>query len=242
MVPAGTYRLSGRVLEADVVAGIPGARIEVTAGTGTGLRTASNDEGRYSLHGVSGDVEVTVTKNGYALQVLRFAVTEHLVRDARLPLLAPRPAVGGIHELRVTVDPSCGDSWPDSLRTRRYVATLEQSTNRVMVALSGARFAQDWTSPGGRFEGMVEPPGLVFHLFTEFAPYYREYPDVTEVLDGNAGWLTVGGTAVLTGQPNGFGGTLDGLFLLHAGDPFGGARELASCVGRHQFVLTRTTN
>ncbi len=244
VVPAGTFRVAGRVLEADTAGPIRHARIEVVSGTRAGLFTASNDQGAYALYGVSGPIELRVIKAGYEPQVMRLTVNNHLEADAGLVLTDPRPVVTGTYELRLTLDPSCGGSWPDSVRTRRYTAAVQQGTTDVTVTLSGARFA--WVPPngGGRLTGRVEPPGLTFDLSVERSRYYGfdDYPDVTEILEDERGWLIAGGAVVAARQPDGFAGTMDGPFAWYAGDPLGNARENNSCIGRHGFVLRRTSN
>jgi hypothetical protein len=240
VVPAGTYRVTGRVMEADIIAPVRDARVEVTAGTGAGLASTTDDDGRYALHGVGDDSEVTVSKFGYRSQVLRPAPVDHLTQDVQLVLAAPRPSVAGTYQLRITVDPMCPDPPPESLRTRTYVATLKQFGTHISVELSGARFARDFTGQVGVFEGRLEPRGLIFNLISEGWRYYSlyEYPDITEILDGDAGWLVVGGAVVAAPAANGFAGSVEGPFVLFARDPALNPPVLASCRGSHSFVLT----
>ena len=242
VVPAGTYRLNGRVVEADTGGGVRQAKVEVTSGGGSGLFTATNEDGRYELYGVNGPVEVLVTRAGYEPQMLRLSVSDHTTADARLALTEPRPAVNGTYELRLTLDSACGQTWPEAIRTRRYRATLEQTLNRVLVTLSGASFAPDWSGRRGVFEGRVEPPGLVFTLSTDTSQYYRSYADITEILDRGAGWIVVGGRAEAAVAANGFAGTVEGPFVWYLTDPLTTARENGACIGRHGFVLTRSSN
>ena len=62
VVPMGTYRLSGLVLEDGV--GVSDAEVAVLSGAGAGLKARTVD-GAYRIYGVAGDSEITVSKPGY---------------------------------------------------------------------------------------------------------------------------------------------------------------------------------
>ena len=62
VVPLGTYRLSGLVM--DDGTGVSDAEVTVLSGAGAGLTTRTVG-GAYRLYGVAGDTEIRVRKDGY---------------------------------------------------------------------------------------------------------------------------------------------------------------------------------
>ena len=62
VVPLGTYRLSGLVM--DDGTGVSDAEVTVLSGAGAGLTTRTV-AGAYRLYGVAGDTEIRVRKDGY---------------------------------------------------------------------------------------------------------------------------------------------------------------------------------
>jgi hypothetical protein len=67
VLPRGTYRLAGRVVEAGL--GIAGAAVTAIAGPAAGLSaTTPSDNGDYALYGVVGDMQVRASKSGTNLK------------------------------------------------------------------------------------------------------------------------------------------------------------------------------
>jgi len=82
VVPAGTYRLSGQVRDVERNAGVSGARVEVVAGSTTGLATTTDVEGRYRLFGVPGAIRIRVSSATSQFKQL-WPRTEPVERPAR---------------------------------------------------------------------------------------------------------------------------------------------------------------
>jgi hypothetical protein len=75
---AGTYRLSGNVMEAGVPSeSVMGARVEITKGVGTGMTDETDQHGGFLLYGVSGEIGLRVTKDGYEPAVRTITVVDH---------------------------------------------------------------------------------------------------------------------------------------------------------------------
>jgi hypothetical protein len=86
VVPAGTFRLIGRVL----VGGTPlaGATVSIASGTGTGATTTTDSDGQYRLYGVAGVVEVQIVDLKYNPLQQSVTVTSNTVADF---MLTPSP-------------------------------------------------------------------------------------------------------------------------------------------------------
>src|SRR5262245_38746293 len=125
VIPDGTYRVVGSVNEAGL-GGIPGARVEVTSGTGAGLSTIT-DGGSYSLYGVAGDARIVATKPGYRDDVRELRVTAHQVVNFSLIAGDSIPAVEGSYMLTIVSAPSCGGVLREDLRVRTYSAQVSRS-------------------------------------------------------------------------------------------------------------------
>ena len=72
VLPRGTFKVSGRVLDGEV--GVTDARVEVAVGSATGLSTLSQD-GDYGLYGISGQTQIRVSKEGYQPRIENLDVT-----------------------------------------------------------------------------------------------------------------------------------------------------------------------
>jgi hypothetical protein len=146
VIPSGTYRLSGTVLES----GLPldRASVVVVEGHGSGLATETDALGHYRLYGVRGDVAVRVSKAGYVSVTKAITVTAHDQLD--FPDLAQVNAVGtlaGAYTLTLTASSNCPTTsslftpaLPDYARRRSYAAVITQNGPVLNVAASGADF------------------------------------------------------------------------------------------------------
>lgn len=242
VVPPGTYRLTGIVSESDTPAGaLADALVEVAAGSGAGLTARTGADGRYRLYGVSGDVQLRVSKNGYQTQEVRVVVTDHLSQDVELRLMAPRSDVTGTYMLTITAASSCRDTLPEDIRIRRYTAELVQDGAHVDARLRGATFAVSGLGRGDRFRGRVDPSGVSFTLRPYLYKYYgyEQYPDIAELLPAGAGYVVLDGSAVVRGSRALLSGTLTGSYQYFRHDPAWGALPVADCDGGHEFVLSR---
>jgi hypothetical protein len=137
VVPAGTYRLRGRVFMETSPTFTPGiplvmARVEVPAG---GLSTTTDSQGRYALYGVPSDAEVRVSKEGFATAVVPVHLENH---DQQIDTTL-RSVLSGQYTL--TISPgtcSNGPPVPAHLLLRTYTAVFVQSGAQVQATLSGA--------------------------------------------------------------------------------------------------------
>lgn len=71
------------------------ATVAVTAGVGAGLTTSTGDDGRYKLHGLAGDVELRISKNGYQTHVQQYRADDHAMLNAQLRLVDRRRDLSG---------------------------------------------------------------------------------------------------------------------------------------------------
>ena len=163
VVPPGTYRVAGLVTESDDLSPVRDARVSAISGGVAGPSTTTSQDGRYRLYGVSGDVDFRVTKDGYEPLAQRQTIVDHVVMNARLTLLRPRPDMSGTYTLTIAASDECGfDTVPAELRMRRYTAVVAQRGNRLEVQLEGAAFAVSASGKGSGFSGWIEPDRLVF--------------------------------------------------------------------------------
>jgi hypothetical protein len=250
IVPDGTYRLTGRVVERG-----PGQIPIVSAAVETGdvvglpfvVRIGTELDGRYSLYGVTGAATIRVSKGGYATRIERIDVTDHRSLDFELEAATPRGDVEGHYELTVTASPACSTGLPEFARQRRYGAYIEQSDDRadlLEVTLSGARFLLGLKGHG--FVGRLEPSGrMTFGLdaYDPSYPYGYNYPDVVEQV-GDSDYLVLYGR--ITADAEDAGARIDGalrggigLWRSDIGFPHSG-RLLAECHAEdHRVLMTR---
>ena len=87
VLPMGTYRLSGLVVDDGI--GVSDAEVVVLSGAGAGLTTRTVD-GVYRIYGVAGDSEIKVYKAGYQNARELLDVSGHAVLNFTL---TPEPAV-----------------------------------------------------------------------------------------------------------------------------------------------------
>jgi hypothetical protein len=238
VLPAGTYRLMGTVVEAGTPTGpIYGALVEVITGSGIRMTTEAY-HGHYALYGVSGETSVRATKDGYQ-PVARTAVITAQTADfnLELPPVAPRAEVSGNYTLTVRAADECrpgvGEGHlPEEARVRTYQAEVRQDGPRLEMTLSGA------TLRSRPILGRVEPGRVVFDLGDVMD---ESDTDVRLILDklATSGFLAIGGVASVTGSADRFSGALGGIFQVFDTESIW-SRSIAWCSSeRHQFVLSR---
>ena len=136
VVDPGTFEVTGVVT---VPGGGPlfGATVEVTAGSGQGLQAKTDTNGRYGIYGVAGKVEVRVSAEGFAPQVLNLVVAAHgAVHAFELMPLGPMADVTGIWTMTIAPSPICQDGLPEIARGRAYQLELTQLGTRLDSRLS----------------------------------------------------------------------------------------------------------
>jgi len=92
VVPTGTFRLAGRVLDGRTP--LAGATVSITSGTGTGTTVTTDSDGQYRLYGVAGTVQVQVVDANYNRLQQSVTVTDQTVADftlTRASTLPPPP-------------------------------------------------------------------------------------------------------------------------------------------------------
>ena len=231
VVPPGTFKLSG------VVRGgasfLRGAEVTVVSGEGTGLTTTSAEDGRYSLYGVAGDIDVRFTSEGYEETIRHVLASGNRVLDVQLPLLGPHEPAAGTYTLTITAADTCA-ALPADVRVRTYTAVVTQQAELLSVGLAGAEF---FGGHAARFSGIAHSNRLTFHLAPAWGGDYSNYvPEVYELLPSPPNHqLAITGDVVATGSGDGYSGTLKGNIQLMT--------RLApthTCSSAdHRFVLTR---
>jgi hypothetical protein len=241
VVPAGTYRLTGLVTE-NQSGGAPvgNARVEVRADGALALSTTTGVDGRYRFHGVVGDIELRVTKDGYQSGTTGVFVREHLSHNLELSTAEPRRDASGTYVLKIVAARSCRELLEESLRSRTYSARISHEGVAVDVRLSGAAFAVTPLGRGDRFTGRMEPAGITFTLAPHISSYYgyAQYPNIVEKLE-SPGWVAVDGTVLVRETPAGFAGMLEGAYQYFRFDPAWGGSPGVTCRGAHDFILDR---
>ncbi len=237
VLPAGTYRLTGTVIEADSSGPVIGALVEVTTGVGARLTARTDRTGTYRLYGVSGQTGLRVTRDGYQPTAgTAFVTDQSASHNIALPLVAPRADVSGIYTLTITAASHCGAGLgdgrlPDEARVRSYQADVRQDGPRVTVTLSGPTFR------GHAFSGRVEPGGVVFDLPWHDSNDFAD-PSIIDLLP-TSGVLTADGHVTAAISPNRLAGLFNAEFSIFETEQ-SWARPIASCRSEtHQFVLSK---
>jgi hypothetical protein len=219
VMPAGTFRLSGRLLEAGIA--VSGAIVSVVGGVGQGLTTTTNDFGHYALVGVAGTLTLQITKAGYQAVTRQIEVIGNTrYEDIAMSPEKQREALSG--QYRLTITAADCSSIPEEFRRRSYDARVDQLASWVNALLSGADFMV-FTGVGNHFGGSYELDGSVSFVLARgyFNGYYDNVsPDVVErvtpssaiVISGHASTRVNGsviagqlsGTFALTGHLNSF--------------------------------------
>jgi hypothetical protein len=242
IVPAGTFRLVGRVMDEEYpTAPVPGARIEVLPG---GASTVSDNDGRYRLYGVPPDAELRISASGYSPSVQVVQLAKHATQDFRIAATNPRPNLAGAYEIAIDVTGNCSGLTAD-LQHRRYEAVITQDGVKLDVRLTEPRFRIDFDSRGDRFIGEARPGGATFDLPNDFYDYYGfytyGYPNVVEKLpDGT--FLVIGGRVLTTGSASGLSGLMnEGYGLLRYDSKFPSiGRYLGGCDLKSAIQFTFT--
>jgi hypothetical protein len=245
VLPDGTFRLAGTVMEADATNfPVAGARVEAAADSNPSTPVATfattGPDGRYKLYGVPAEAEIRVLKDGYLATAERIQLASHETRNFELRLVSPRPGIAGDYTMTVEAGGgSCG--LPDDLRHRTYDAVIAQDGPLLTVTLTAPRFLVDAGGQGNRFTGMVTATGATFQMRAGYDFYYYprnpNYPDVAELLPDGTLLVVVGRTTV-TGTSAGLSGQVSGSFILYRGSSFPAVTYLNSCsAGR--LTLTR---
>jgi hypothetical protein len=235
VVPDGTYRVVGQVVEDDTPSlPVGGVRVEVDGG----VPPVSTDlAGRYRLYGVPASAHMRVSKNGYTTKELTLEISDHHTENVALALSGPRIDVSGTYRLTIEASPSCRDSIPENVRTRDYSAAITQNGAALRVVLSGANFyPAPNTSRSATIDGGLDQRGIVWE-FRYFGNYDNLYPDIVEIIDETT-HLVIEGQVRLSPVGANFSGTLGGSFLVFERYA-NGVTPKADCRSSHRVSLTR---
>jgi hypothetical protein len=245
VLPPGTFRLDGRVVESGLAAGIPGVTVTVISGVGEGLTALTTSDGRFKLFGVSGRVRLHAKKEGYVNRIEELDMPDHRVVSFEMLLEQPRPNLTGTYTLTLDAGAcsSASGSLPDAARRRSYTASLRQVGNKLSVTLSDADFIVA-DGHGNGFEGSVgASPAVSFSIGQGYYYYSYWYPsskfDVVERFDADSA-LAVAGTVSARETPSGISGTLSGTLQLTRGTSPPFTSFSASCFSTaHGFDMRR---
>ena len=231
----GTFRVTGRVDESGT--GLPGARVEVVSGTGTGLTAMTAAGGSYALYGLAGEVRIDATLEGFEKGSRTLSVTANTTADITMQPSTTPTDLNGTWSLTLTASAGCVPPLPDAARSRKYTALVSQT---------GTALKLDLMTPGvsnGIMNGLVIDRSLTLFLPTDdfYYPFYGiRYYSLVESL-GPTGFLAIAGTARGQRDGNSVTGNLSGEFALYAsGNNTSVRSRLASCQrDDHGFRLDR---
>lgn len=227
VVPEGTFRVMGRVVEA----GTPDSPVGAVRVEASRLPVVlSNGSGEYRLYGVGATERIRFRKDGYVTAELNLTISDHSVHNVTLDLVAPRADLSGTHQLTIIAGPECRGTLPEALLTRRFTAELKQNGKYLEGVAGGALFVQN----RNRLYAIVEPSGVSLQ-FLDDTYYGGRWYFVEKVDDETA--LAFVGFAQLPPTGRGYAGSWSGsIQLLNASL----TTTLAECrSSNHQVTLNR---
>lgn len=245
VLPDGTFRLVGTVMEADVTSvPVGGARVEaaadVNASTPVETFATSGPDGRYKVYGVPANAHLRVIRDGYVTAAEQIQLAQHETRNFQLKLERPRLELAGDYTMTIeTSGQSC--SLPDDLRRRVYDAVVTQNGPDLTVTLTAPQFLVDPSGQGNRFSGRVTANGAEFDMRTFHVPCYYcltdpGHPDVAELLPDRT-LLVATGTPRVNGTSAGLSGSFPGALNLYRGSGFPNVTRLGGC-NTNRLTLT----
>lgn len=239
VLPDGTMRFRGRVAQFDseFAQSIGGAAVEVVSGTGLGLRTTTDAAtGVFALYGVSGQIQIRVTADGYLPKTSGMIRVVDFSQQVLVLTLAP---VGGTTEelsgtwtLKLT--PASCPFLPASARLRQFNSEITQSGSLMTMRLWAPSVSTAELTP--QFAG-----GILSVLLPSYPGDVLDGPEyaVVDLLPPPAR-LGLRGVIRLpfdTERPNVLQGVFDGAFDYYTDTIRLGAA--AMCVGQGQAVMER---
>jgi hypothetical protein len=186
VLPEGMFLLTGRVVQASVLAPISGGTVSVTT-SGESFSAVTDGSGRYIVP-AGGVVTLSVEALNFAPQSFPLTVSADMQFDVSLS--RSNQAFGGAYILTYTASPSC--SFPANIATRRYIAAVTDTPTEIKVLLSGAQFVASWSVPG--FSGVRSGNGVSFLISSD--DWFSDYFFVEDL--GNNQVLSFDGTATGT--------------------------------------------
>jgi hypothetical protein len=157
----GTFRLSGRVTEAETGAPLH-AQVTILSGTGAGQRAlAMETDGSYAVFGVAGRVTAQASEESFEPQTRTITVTDHHTLDFSLGPLSGYDAVTGDWRLTIRAAASCGSDIQENAATRTFQANLQQRGSAISLTITSPTTVTDTTI--GPFGG-IGPARVDFYL------------------------------------------------------------------------------
>jgi len=132
--------------------------VRITSGIGAGLVASTDADGRYTLLGARGDIELRVVADGFEAHTLSLSVGEDLTRDIALTTPGVPSGVAGAWNVTFSASLSCRSTLPEAARDRQYSATIAQESAELRITFFAASL-QDRQSPGT--SGFFESTGSV---------------------------------------------------------------------------------
>lgn len=236
VLPPGTYRLTGKVLESSLP--VQDAVVAVLSGVGAGLSATTDADGTYRLYGVAGLIQVRFSKPGYDDLVKTFTAVQNDVLDfPEAHQTAAIPALAGTYTLTLTADPACPTlalggipALPDDFRpTRSYRVSVTQEGPALTVTLTDPAIVPQENHFTGRFESGSIEFAIGFGYFG-----YGLSDGVAEQVSATQAFVFGG---QLHGQRSGSAITarLDGALELYKPSP-GGYALAAQCIASNSPV------
>jgi hypothetical protein len=236
VVPAGTYKLEGQVIEGGF--GVSGVTLTVISGIGEGLTTTSANGGGYSLLGVGGRVRLHAKKEGYHNKVETLDVAASTTHVFEIVPDQQRANLAGTYSLTLVAacEANQQNAVPEDLRRRTYTAAVTQQGPSLIVTLSGGNLVKD------RFAGESDPTGKVTFTIGEpnfyyYYPFGTLDPGLIEQLTPTSE-LQVAGYVAAEASSAGIQGRLDGYVQLY--ERTTGSVRYSQCFsGSHGFEMKR---
>jgi Big-like domain-containing protein len=233
VVPAGTFRLSGNVM--DETFAISGATVTVLSGRGQGL-TATSSFSLFQIYGVAGDIAIRISKPGYQDLTRELHIAKHEWLRFDLALANDRERLSDTYELRVLAANECRSVLPEVGHNRKYIALFRQEGASLAATLQGATFVTTNNQMMNTFSGVVQPDQITFYLDSEFTDSFP-FPKVFEQINAST-YYAVSGTVSARMSSSGVIGTLDGTIQMLDG-PAPYARSASCTSAGHRFELTK---
>ena len=208
VVPAGTYRVNGRVTDAeDLGAPIAGALVRARDSGGAGPSAQTDAGGSYVLYGVGAEADLIVARDGYTETTRRVLVDKHTAINLEMPIAGSRLEVGGTYTA-IFEWVQCGASFQEELRRRVYGATMTQIRSRVELRFTSPTFARLNANPRNLMLGSADAINVVIATPVGLGFYDPSFPVVEMLSDGT--YLELSVAATLAPTAAGFAGRVTG--------------------------------
>jgi hypothetical protein len=247
VLPAGTFKLTGRVTESGSSTQVSGARVAAYSDMNGSLppvvETTSGPLGFYVLYGVPAQSFIRVTQGGYFTTVDRVDLVAHGVRDFSIAWDIGTLNLTGSYTLTIEADANCAaESRPlaASLRRRSFGAAIQQTGSLLVVSVGSPCVANDLDLSGGcQFLGRSSVNGATFSMTTG-GPF--AYPDLVEGLPLSFGFPQHGLLFLGTATTSTFGDRLSGSMvgeISHNSQAFPTPRTVTASCRAGTFELVR---